>query len=62
VRRRAVFRAYRRAGAWNLVSCATIYLLRPATTLRLGDPFMAGRLLAHGQPHPPANGDDRDET
>jgi ADP-dependent phosphofructokinase/glucokinase len=37
-----------RRGAWWLVSCAAPYLTSPATTLGLGDTFMAGCLLVLG--------------
>jgi len=36
---------------WNVVACAAPYLPRPATTLGLGDTFMAGCLLVLGQAH-----------
>jgi ADP-dependent phosphofructokinase/glucokinase len=35
-------------GEWQIVVCATPYLARPATTLGLGDTFMAGCLLVLG--------------
>ncbi len=41
----------RRCGDWNIVACAAPYLPRPATTLGLGDTFMAGCLLVLGQAH-----------
>lgn len=41
----------RRCGDWNVVACAAPYLPRPATTLGLGDTFMAGCLLVLGQAH-----------
>lgn len=50
----AVFEAppdERRCGDWNIVACAAPYLPRPATTLGLGDTFMAGCLLVLGQAH-----------
>ena len=37
-----------RRGEWCLVSCAAPYLTSPATTLGLGDTFMAGCLLVLG--------------
>jgi len=40
-----------RNGPWSIVACAAPYLPQPATTLGLGDTFMAGCLLALGQPH-----------
>ncbi len=39
------------SGGWSVVACAAPYLPRPATTLGLGDTFMAGCLLVLGQPH-----------
>lgn len=42
-----------RAGPWSIVACAAPYLAQPATTLGLGDTFMAGCLLVLGQPHRP---------
>lgn len=48
----AVFEAppeERRCGDWKVVACAAPYLSRPATTLGLGDTFMAGCLLVLGQ-------------
>ena len=38
-----------RGGGWAVVACAAPYLPRPATTLGLGDTFMAGCLLVLGQ-------------
>ncbi len=40
-------------GPWSIVACAAPYLPQPVTTLGLGDTFMAGCLLALGQPHRP---------
>jgi ADP-dependent phosphofructokinase/glucokinase len=34
-----------RRGHWHVVCCATPYLPRPAATIGLGDPFLAGTLL-----------------
>jgi ADP-dependent phosphofructokinase/glucokinase len=42
-----------RRGAWNIVACSAPYLPHPATTLGLGDTFMAGCLLVLGQQHRP---------
>lgn len=39
-----------RNGAWHIVACAAPYLRHPATTLGLGDTFMAGYLLVLGRP------------
>jgi hypothetical protein len=39
----------RDAHGWSLVSCASPYLERPATTLGLGDTFLAGCMLVLGQ-------------
>ena len=39
-----------RQGPWHVVACAAPYLAHPATTLGLGDTFMAGCLLVLGQP------------
>jgi hypothetical protein len=36
-------------GEWRIAACATPYLAQPATTLGLGDTFMAGCLLVLGQ-------------
>ena len=36
-------------GGWHIVSCPSPHLLRPRTTLGLGDTFMAGCLLVLGQ-------------
>ncbi len=44
----------RRCGEWSIVACAAPYLSRPATTLGLGDTFMAGCLLVLGQAPGPA--------
>ena len=38
-----------RAGSWTFVSCPSLHLARPATTLGLGDTFTAGCLLALGR-------------
>lgn len=38
---------------WHIVSCPSPHLLRPRTTLGLGDTFMAGCLLVLGQPKLP---------
>ena len=40
-------------GPWSIVACAAPFLPQPVTTLGLGDTFMAGCLLALGQPHRP---------
>ena len=45
-------------GDWNVVACAAPYLPRPATTLGLGDTFMAGCLLVLGQSKRPVGTDD----
>lgn len=41
----------RERDGWSVVACAAPYLPRPATTLGLGDTFMAGCLLVLGQRH-----------
>ena len=46
------------SGDWNVVACAAPYLPRPATTLGLGDTFMAGCLLVLGQPTRPVTAED----
>ncbi len=51
-----------RGGPWNIVACAAPYLPQPATTLGLGDTFMAGCLLVLGQPHRPETGRTRRVT
>lgn len=40
-------------GDWRIVACATPYLAQPATTLGLGDTFMAGCLLVLGRQDAP---------
>ncbi len=42
-----------RVGPWSIVACAAPFLPQPATTLGLGDTFMAGCLLVLGQPRRP---------
>lgn len=37
-----------RSGAWNIATCATPWLHRPAATIGLGDTFLAGTLLVLG--------------